>query len=205
MHLSKIHKLLILTLVLALAVAGTIVRLREVQVPRIMEMSDHTVAETIRSLQPGEELKLRVNSYGGEVTSALEIMNALELTKGTVTAEVDGMAASAAGIILTKVSHIDADPHSIVLIHTVVNGNGQKMNDTDPMIAWMNQQLKDATAGLLTPEERYHVFVLHEDLWLDAHIFVARFDALKAGHGQSLDEFVPPTIEITMVPFVPQR
>lgn len=202
MQLTKTRKLLILLLVLTIAVAGTIAHIREVQVPRVMEMSDHTVAETIRSLQPGDQLTLRINSYGGEVTSALEIMNALELTKGTVNAEIDGMAASAAGIILTKVSHITADPHSIVLIHTVVNGQGQKMNDTDPMIAWMNLQLKDAVSGILTPEEVYHVFVLHEDLWLDAHIFVARFDALKAGHGQSTEEFIPPKTEIHMVPFV---
>lgn len=197
MQITKTTKLIVATVVLALATSVTVVQLREVQVPRVMEMSDHSVAVAIRALEPGEKLTLRINSYGGEATSAMEIMNALELTKGEVTGEIDGMAASAAGIILAKVSHIAADPHSIVLIHSVVDANGNKLNEGDPVIAWMNAQLKEAVLGILTPEEIYEVFTLHKDLWIEGHVFQQRFDALKAGKGQSTEVFVPTSLPVT--------
>lgn len=77
-----------------------------------------------------DSIVIRVNSPGGDVYDALSIMNALKRHKATVTATVDGIAASAASFILMAADEVIMGKGSEVMIHDasiVTMGNAADM------------------------------------------------------------------------------
>ncbi|MGP9622540.1 head maturation protease, ClpP-related [Corynebacterium sp. AOP34-AQ2-28] len=79
----------------------------------------------------GADLTLRVNSPGGDVYEGLAIMNALRAHKGTVTAVVEGLAASAASFIAVGgADRVVMRPTAEVMVHeamSFVGGNAEDM------------------------------------------------------------------------------
>lgn len=61
---------------------------------------------------------VRVNSPGGEVFEGLAILNALRAHKASMTAVVDGLAASAASIITSGLDECVMSPGAMVMIHS---------------------------------------------------------------------------------------
>jgi ATP-dependent protease ClpP protease subunit len=61
---------------------------------------------------------VRVNSPGGEVFEGLAILNALRAHKASMTAVVDGLAASAASIITSGLDECVMSPGSMLMIHS---------------------------------------------------------------------------------------
>lgn len=62
-------------------------------------------------------LRVRINSGGGDVFQGTAIYSLLSQHPGLVTTEVDGLAASAASIVLMAGDHIRAPKHAFVMIH----------------------------------------------------------------------------------------
>ena len=79
----------------------------------------------------GQDVILRVNSPGGDVHEGLAIMNALRAHTGTVTAIVEGLAASAASFIVCGGSDTAImRPHAEMMIHdawTWPDGNADEL------------------------------------------------------------------------------
>lgn len=76
-------------------------------------------ADVTRVLQEadGEEVIVRINSYGGDVWSASEIYTALRAYAGHVITVVTGLAASAASVILLAGKPVRASPTAEIMIH----------------------------------------------------------------------------------------
>lgn len=72
--------------------------------------------EDLKSLG-GKDLKLRVNSPGGDVFAAQAIYNQLKSYTGNITACIDGMAASAATIITCAADKVVMPSNGIFMIH----------------------------------------------------------------------------------------
>ncbi|MBM6622662.1 ATP-dependent Clp protease proteolytic subunit [Micrococcaceae bacterium RIT802] len=68
-----------------------------------------------------EKITLRVNSPGGSVYDGVAIMNAIRRHKATVTATVDGLAASAASFIIMAADEIVMGRGSELMIHDASN------------------------------------------------------------------------------------
>ncbi|MFE9232045.1 head maturation protease, ClpP-related [Cellulosimicrobium funkei] len=80
-----------------------------------------------------EQIILRVNSPGGEVFEGVSILNMLRAHKATVTAVVDGLAASAASVIATGCDETVMSPGTQMMIHSpssIVWGNASEMRKT---------------------------------------------------------------------------
>lgn len=73
-------------------------------------------AEDLKSLG-GKDLKLRINSPGGDVFAAQAIYNQLKSYTGNITACIDGMAASAATIITCAADKVVMPSNGIFMIH----------------------------------------------------------------------------------------
>lgn len=72
------------------------------------------------------DIDLYINSPGGDVFAGLRVVNAIQKTKVQVTAHVEVMAASIAGIIALACDKIEIDKNSLVMLHncwTVSTGN----------------------------------------------------------------------------------
>ncbi|WPH57882.1 capsid maturation protease [Gordonia phage RayTheFireFly] len=77
-------------------------------------------AELVRELariDADRELKVRINSPGGDVYEGIAILNALRGRDGKVTTVVDGLAASIASVIAMAGSEIVMMPNSEMMIH----------------------------------------------------------------------------------------
>jgi len=74
--------------------------------------------------QGKEDIKLYLNSPGGQVTSALAIYDTMQYVKADVATICIGMAASAAALLLTagKKGKRSALPNSEIMIHQVMGG-----------------------------------------------------------------------------------
>lgn len=73
---------------------------------------------------------VHINSPGGSVTDALAIYNVLRAHKGSVTAVIDGLCASAATIIMLAADEVVMAEHSLLMVHnpwTVSAGDAGEM------------------------------------------------------------------------------
>ena len=75
-------------------------------------------------------IMLRVNSSGGDVFDSFTIFNAIRRHKSTITAFVDGVAASAASFIIQAADKIVMSPHSQLMIH---DAHGLALGPADEM------------------------------------------------------------------------
>lgn len=71
----------------------------------------------LKALGDASQIALRVNSPGGDVYDALAIFNMLKAHPARVTARVDGIAASAASLVVMAADEIVMPENSFLLIH----------------------------------------------------------------------------------------
>lgn len=72
------------------------------------------------------DIDLYINSPGGDVFAGLNVVNAIQKAKVQVTAHVEVMAASIAGVIALACDKIEIDKNSLIMLHncwTISSGN----------------------------------------------------------------------------------
>lgn len=72
------------------------------------------------------DIDLYINSPGGDVFAGLNVVNAIQKSKVQVTAHVEVMAASIAGVIALACDKIEIDKNSLIMLHncwTISSGN----------------------------------------------------------------------------------
>lgn len=74
-------------------------------------------ARDLKNLGDVESIKLRINSPGGSMWDAAAIASILEAHPATVTAEVVGLAASAASFILTAADRVHVARNAFIMMH----------------------------------------------------------------------------------------
>lgn len=83
--------------------------------------------ETVKAIQTAtEDIDLYINSPGGDVFAGLNVVNVIQKAKVQVTAHVEVMAASIAGVIALACDKIEIDKNSLIMLHncwTVSMGN----------------------------------------------------------------------------------
>jgi ATP-dependent protease ClpP protease subunit len=87
-------------------------------------------AEDLKAAGSVSKICLRVNSPGGNVMDGLAMFNTLLAHPATVTAQIDGLAASIASVIIMAASQIDIGENSLLMIHnpsTLVAGDANEM------------------------------------------------------------------------------
>ncbi len=93
-------------------------------------ISAKDVAEVLDALPATvTQIILRINSPGGEVFEALAILNMLRAHPATVTAAVDGLAASAASVITAGVDEAVMSPGTQMMIHSPWTGRWGNARD----------------------------------------------------------------------------
>ncbi len=85
------------------------------------------IKSVINTLDPGEELRVIVNSGGGDVYAGQEIYTLLRKCENSV-AEIDSMAGSAAGVAAMGASRVLISPVGMIMIHNVT-GSGYTSGD----------------------------------------------------------------------------
>lgn len=116
-----------------------------------------------------DQIVLRINSPGGECFEALAILNMLRAHKATVTAVVDGLAASAASVIASGCDETVMSPGTQMMIHSpsVISwGNASELRKDADILDGIQDSLIEiytAKAG-----EKDWIQLLADETWLTA-------------------------------------
>jgi ATP-dependent protease ClpP protease subunit len=103
------------------------------------------VAAVLREAGPGP-INVRINSGGGDVFDGVAIHSLLARHAGTVTAYVDGLAASAASFIMLAADRIVAARNSFIMIHdamTYTYGNGDTHRAAGELLDKVSDNIAD--------------------------------------------------------------
>jgi len=169
-------------------------------------------AEDLSAL-PAEvrNIKVRINSPGGDVTAAMAINNLLrdQQAKGrTVQVLVDGMAASAATLVMVAGAPVQVADNAIIMVHnpwSMAMGNADEMRkaadtlDTfrDTIVATYRQKSKLAHKELIA--------LMDAETWMTADEAVANGFADEVVQGAQANASLDPRVFATLGLKVPEQ
>ena len=108
-----------------------------------------TMVRDIRDLD-ADEIRLNINSGGGSIFDAVTILNALRQHPAKVTANVLGLAASAASFIACGVDETTMSANSTMMIHDgsgIAVGNAQDMHEMADLLDKLSDNIASIYAG----------------------------------------------------------
>lgn len=125
--------------------------------------------------EPGcTDVLLRVNSVGGDVYPGIAIFNAIRQSKKPVTVQVDGIAASIAGIIALAAPRVEIGRYARMMLHAVSGGGFGNRQELQSLIKEIDQ-LEASIAGIVSErtgqsieEVRAAYFDDGKDHWMSA-------------------------------------
>lgn len=118
-----------------------------------------------------EEVTICINSGGGSVFAASEIYSSLKSHKGTVTAEIVGIAASAASVFAMAADVVTISPTAQIMIHNAAMGNygdHKSMDQAGKILQGVNDSIRQAYLRKtgMTAEEL--TTLMDEETWMTA-------------------------------------
>jgi ATP-dependent protease ClpP protease subunit len=125
--------------------------------------------ETIRNASENDVIMIHINSYGGDLFTAIQFMRVFAETKANIVASVEGACMSAATIIFLSAKHWEISNHSMFMFHNYSSGSfgkgGEMYDNIMHERAWSQTLWKDVYSEFLTTAEIDSI--LHnKDIWM---------------------------------------
>lgn len=135
--------------------------------------------EAIRDANEGDFARVIINTDGGSLQTALAIISAIEQSEAEVVADIEGMAASAGGLIAMHCHGVQLNPYSTMFIHAESFMAGGKRNEVKSQVEfslkWVEKIIRDTYKYFLTEEEIEQVLD-GRDMYFDAEQIKQRFE-----------------------------
>jgi len=135
------------------------------------DISDKVFKQDIENLGDVENITLHINSPGGSVFSAVAIANTLKNHKAKVTANIDGLAASAATIITSACDTVRMPKNALFMIHnpiTFAYGNNQEMQKTVEMLDKVKNSIIETYLNKTKTDKETLSELMDNETWMDA-------------------------------------
>ena len=113
-----------------------------------------------------------INSPGGDCVAAAQIYNMLMDYKGDVTVKIDGIAASAASVIVMAGTKVLMSPVSCMMIHnpaTIAFGDTAEMQKAIDMLASVKDSIMNAYEIKTGMSRAKLSHMMDAETWMDAH------------------------------------
>ena len=140
------------------------------------------IFDCLMQASEGDVVAVHINSPGGDLDTALQIIDALESTPATTVAFLEGQACSAGSMIAMACENVEVSEYAYMMIHTFNQGISGKFSDiknsTDFHTKWWRSVFEKLYSDFCTPEEIDRVLAGHE-LWLYADQILERFTKRK--------------------------
>jgi len=140
-------------------------------------------AEDLRAAGKVSTIHLRVNSPGGNVFDGLAIFNSLLTHGAKITAQVDGLAASIASVILMAASEISMGENTFLMLHnpsTMIGGDAPRMRK-------MADTLDKVKSSMITAYQRHTTKSVEEiGAILDAESWLTAQEAVDNGFAENV-------------------
>lgn len=122
------------------------------------------------------DVKIRINSPGGDVIAASQIYTMLKEYSGYVTVLIDGMAASAASVIAMAGDKVIMSPTAVMMIHdpsTVAMGNEADMDRAIGMLKAVKESIINAYHLKTELSKPKLAAMMSAETWMDAKMAIA--------------------------------
>jgi ATP-dependent protease ClpP protease subunit len=125
--------------------------------------------ETIRNASENDVIMVHINSYGGDLFTAIQFMRVFNETKANVVASVEGTCMSAATIIFLSAKHWEISKHSMFMFHNyasaIVGKGGEMYDNIIHERKWSEKLWHDIYSGFLTENEIKSILD-SKDIWM---------------------------------------
>ena len=126
--------------------------------------------QMMRAAGENDVVYIHINSNGGEIFSAIQLMRTMQETQATVVASVEGMCMSAATLIFLTADVCEISEHSHFMFHTYSSGNwGKGSEQLAGVMAddkWARHLFNTVYKGFLTTQEIKDM-IDGKDFWMN--------------------------------------
>lgn len=134
-------------------------------------VSPGAFARALADIDEAAEIVLRVNSPGGSVFAARAMVQALRGRTARVTAIVDGLAASAASVLITGAAEIQMAEGSMLMIHrawTLAMGDTGDMLDCAALLEKVDGTIAETYAARAGGDAAHWLELMDAETWFTA-------------------------------------
>ena len=130
------------------------------------------IKTAIASLKPGERLTVLINSGGGSVTAGQEMYSLLREVDSV--AKIQGIAASAAGVVAMGCQKVYMSPVAAIMIHNVsvsgISGDYHEMDKASRMLKTLDECMSQAFAEKSGMSVESVLKIMDKETWLTARM-----------------------------------
>lgn len=155
--------------------------------------------DTIRHAGENDLIKLYINSYGGDLFTAIQFYRVLNETAATVAISVEGACMSAATMIFLCGDSYEVSDHSMFMFHNYSGGTmgkgGEMLDQLQHERVWSEKLLREIYEGFLTTKE-IESMLNNKDIWMDGDEVIKRLKSkIKASEKKKTKKEVEKTEE----------
>lgn len=139
------------------------------------------VRDLLQTIQNDREMELHINSPGGSVWGGVAIYNLLKQHTGKITGYVDGVAASAASVILMAADEIIMPTGAFVMIHApsvLMYGNAAELRARADELDKIGAGIADIYQRRLINQEESALEMMLQETWFTGEEFQAKFSGV---------------------------
>lgn len=127
--------------------------------------------QIIRTANQGDQIHIHINSYGGDIFTAIQLMRVIGESAASVCCSVEGMCMSAATLIFLSADQFQLSEHSMFMFHNYSSGaygkGGELYDNVVHHKKWSEILLKDVYKNFLT-EAEIRTILDNKDIWMNA-------------------------------------
>ncbi len=139
------------------------------------------VRDLLQTIQNDREIELHINSPGGNVWGGVAIYNLLKQHTGKITGYVDGVAASAASVVLMAADEIIIPTGAFVMIHApsvLMYGNAAELRAKAEELDKIGAGIAEIYQRRLIDQEESALEMMHQETWFTGAEFQAKFSGV---------------------------
>lgn len=151
--------------------------------------------QLFRAAGENDIIYIRINSEGGDLFAALQLVRAIQESQATIIASVEGICMSAATLIFLSADRFELSEHTMFMFHNYSSGTigkgGEMYDQITHFRAWSDKLFNSFYKDFLTPEE-IKSMLDNKDIWLDAEEVALRLKhKVEAAAAEEEEEEAP--------------
>lgn len=135
--------------------------------------------DSMRHANDTDVVKIYINSYGGDLFTAIQFMRVMADSPATIIASVEGMCMSAATVVFLCADAYEVTPHSVFMFHNYSGGTigkGGEMIDQLLHERKWSENLMNAIYRDFMNTNEIKAMLDNKDIWMDGEEVVKRLN-----------------------------
>lgn len=135
--------------------------------------------QILRAAGENDIIYIRINSEGGDLFSAMQLVRAIQESNANIVCTVEGICMSAATLIFLSGDRYELSDHTMFMFHNYSSGTigkgGEMYDQITHFRSWSEKLFTSFYKDFLTPEE-IKSMLDNKDIWLDAEEVAKRLE-----------------------------